>query len=403
MLLLQTMKSGIVGTKSSNSTRTSRQKATVRSNSKSPACLAAATLLFGMGSQSHALIINVIDLTGGTEAVALAAFEDAADLWEARFADPVEVNVEFDFADLGAGILGGTSSSTAVFDVFFEVAPALTADALSTDDGMAVANLPHFPNIPDDFLNFRTNDDTGAVFLDDGTISAINNIFLDVNTANAKAIGLIPALDPGVDASIEFNSVGVPFDFDPSDGITAGSFDFVGVSAHEIGHALGFVSGVDIVDIFTDAGPLAVFNPLNVLLESSAYISVLDLFRYSADSLALDAYVLDLATGPHPGGLPYLSIDGGATSLGGTLETGSFNGTGRQASHWKDSLGFGIMDPTASPGELLGISGLDIKAFDVIGWDLTSVVIPEPGSMMLLGVAGIFCFGYRWRQKKRAA
>ena len=68
--------------------------------------------------------------------------------------------------------------------------------------------------------------------------------------ANAKALGIVPGDAPGIDATITFNS-SVSFDFDPSDGITPGTTDIIGVATHEIGHAMGFVSGVDTVDTFT--------------------------------------------------------------------------------------------------------------------------------------------------------
>ena len=45
-------------------------------------------------------------------------------------------------------------------------------------------------------------------------------------------------------------------------------------------------------------------------------------------------------------------------------------GDGQQASHWKDNLGIGLMDPTAGSGEYADITDLDVMAFDVIGWDV---------------------------------
>ena len=47
-------------------------------------------------------------------------------------------------------------------------------------------------------------------------------------------------------------------------------------------------------------------------------------------------------------------------------------GDGRQASHWEDGIGAGIMDPTAGFGELLSITSNDIRALDVIGYDLVA-------------------------------
>ena len=68
-------------------------------------------------------------------------------------------------------------------------------------------------------MSFWTNDPTTAspVFDSDG---GANNSVLDVNRANLKALGLLG--DDGLkDAEISFNS-DFTFDFDPSDGVTAG-------------------------------------------------------------------------------------------------------------------------------------------------------------------------------------
>ena len=77
---------------------------------------------------------------------------------------------------------------------------------------------------------------------------------------------------------------------------------------------------------------------------------------------------IDLSTG----GNPYFSIDGGATNLA-NFASGAytdFNGDGYQASHWKNGSGVGIMNPILGAGERKDISSLDLKAMDVIGWDI---------------------------------
>jgi hypothetical protein len=68
-----------------------------------------------------------------------------------------------------------------------------------------------------------------------------------MSTSNAKALGLVAGNAPGIDGSITFSS-NFSFDLDPSDGISAGDYDFVGIATHELGHLLGFVSGVDVLD-----------------------------------------------------------------------------------------------------------------------------------------------------------
>lgn len=104
----------------------------------------------------------------------------------------------------------------------------------------------------------------------------------------------------------------------------------------------------------------------------------MDLFRYSSDSAADGVIDWTASTTDK-----YFSLDNGATELAG-FSTGKNFGDGQQASHWKDNLGIGILDPTAGSGELLVVSSLDLMAFDVIGW----TPVPEPSSL-LLGACGM--------------
>jgi len=261
---------------------------------------------------------------------------------------------------------------------------ALVSDATSASDQSAVSHLPalNFGT----YLSFLTQKNTEggstAVSLDNDTFlngaSSNNNAYLDITTANAKALGWVAPDAAAEDAAITFSSA-FSWDFDSSDGVGAGLQDFVGVAIHEIGHALGFVSGVDTVDY-------CITNRIN--LDPYAVYSVLDLYRYSA------AGTHNLAAGANS----YFSLDGGVTSLGG-FSTGVYNGDGRQASHWKDNLGLGIMDPTANPaGQINMPSELDLLVFDVIGWDRVSPV-PEPGGAF--GMLGLFASGLLLRRRSR--
>jgi hypothetical protein len=191
--------------------------------------------------------------------------------------------------------------------------------------------------------------------------------------ANARALGLTAARDNVSDASISFSNT-FNWDFDGSNGIDANAFDFVGVATHEIGHALGFVSGVDLLDA----------NLTDPRYPESAYrfIAPADLYRCSDASKAAGAD-LDWSADKRT---KYFSLDHCTTELA-SFSTGVQHGDGRQASHWKDDLGLGIMDPTSNYGEHMQISANDIRMMDVIGWN----VVPEPASalLMLAGVAGL--------------
>jgi hypothetical protein len=307
-------------------------------------------------------------------------FLSAAALWSDRFSDNVTINIAIDYVALGAGILGQAASTTDAY-LYSSFRSSLIGDASTANDLQANSNLPSGP------FSMRTNNRNLSVYWDnDGTS---NNNYLELTNANAKAVGLMPANSAGTDASISFSSNFV-FDFDRSDGILFSAYDFIGVAAHEIGHALGFISGVDSVDFISGAGPGTSIDLNGAAdglgdFQEYAVVTSLDLFRYSADSLALGPGVLDNAVS----GSPYLSTDGGATNLGG-FSTGRFNGNGGQASHWLDGSNLGMMTPTLSNGQLLTFSQFDLIAFDAIGWDLKPTAVPEPATAMLIIATFVF-------------
>ncbi|MGB3202502.1 MAG: NF038122 family metalloprotease, partial [Nodosilinea sp.] len=200
-----------------------------------------------------------------------------------------------------------------------------------------------------------------------------NNKKIWMTQANAKALGLLKADQSNSLDGLIFINPYASWDYDPSDGTAAGSYDFLSMAKQEIGHVLGFVSGVDAMNVITTTA-----FPGQVDEKALAFVSPMDLFRFSAESAKKG--VFDITAG----GNKYFSIDGGKTSLGefstGTLSAG---GDGFQASHWKQSsTPLGVMDPDLRLGEQVNINDRDLKLLDVIGWD-------RRGSSFTIGGQGV--------------
>lgn len=338
----------------------------------------------------QALVISYNDLSGGAiKSVQMDAFREAATFWESLLSDSTTVRIDIDMQALGPGVIG-SSRSYAEDTSYTALRTALIADVTSAFDLTAVGSLQE-----GDFLDVVVNDlyrDDKAFYTTSGDVM---NASLRVNRANLKALNLLGD-DGNADSSILMSS-DFAFDYDRRDGISGGSLDFVGVMVHEIGHSLGFVSGVDTLDFLGGDGPLlgvydwswsgrGIFNSL----EDYALFSVLDLYRYSDYVSAVLPGYLDWSYDSLSGGFwgdSYFSIDGGKTASG-ALATGYYNGDGHQASHWKDNLGLGRLDPTLGYGESFELlTSLDRQAFDVIGWDVRAVSdVPEPETLVLFGI-----------------
>ncbi|GGI90604.1 hypothetical protein GCM10007973_28660 [Polymorphobacter multimanifer] len=357
---------------------------------------AVASMSGGSGGGMQFVLNDLGGVGIGTDA--RRGFEAAGALFSGLFRDNITINLDVRFSALGPGILGSTGSTTNTVGVN-TVQSALAADAKTFIDRRAMTTLSGAP------ISFVSNEPpaSGAIdsrlrFFDDNNTFDNNNIA--VNTAQMKAMGLAPvyaANNPGArDGSVSFSSAFV-WDFDPTDGITPGAFDFVGVAAHEIGHALGFRSGVDLADVNALPGrALPGVRGLNNI----AWGTVHDLFRYGDFG---GDFVRDWSIG----GSACYSING--MTCMAPLSTGRLNGDLRQASHWKDDTllniapPLGLMDPTATgpggtrPSQVF--TKFDLFAFDAMGYDWATVV-PEPQSWTML-IAGFGMVGAAARRRGR--
>lgn len=394
------------------------------------AALLGAMTVAAAASPASALTIELRNLNNVTEgSQALSGFTQAAHFWERMLTNDTTVKLNVGFSTLAPNVLGSTGSTTN--GVFLEpFVEALKVSGNSQLDAIAAANFPAYAASVDGaglgafnaIISAPKPNGTGVLttpltrILDND--GSRNNDSLSVNTSVLKALGVAPVYTGAnaliqADGSVSFSD-SFAFDFDPTDGITAGTFDFVGIAIHEIGHALGFRSGVDIYDGNTNfAGNLNNFT----------FMTQLDLFRYSADPLGLagGGPSLDWGIGGTGGYAPYFSIDGGQTVYNGDgyFSTGSAFGDGRQASHWKDAASgqpqLGILDPTFARGQQGEITSLDLAAYDAIGWNIAYDVmaqpnrvfstanlgaVPEPTSWALM-IAGFLMTGAAVRRSRR--
>ena len=219
----------------------------------------------------------------------------------------------------------------------------------------------------------------------------------------SSAYGLTPSdLDAiagtATDAQITF-STAFPFDYNNSDGVSPGTYDFESVALHEIGHALGFVSEVDYADFLKATGQ-----------RDALYVAPFDLFRFQ-DGTANDPSTLaEFTSKPRfldTGGtavFDLISPPQGPAEYG--LSTGSDTGDGYQASHWKEENLYGsyigVMDPALASGQIAKETYPDVAALDVMGWDITYSHVPDStgaGSLLMsLGMLGIF----QWQARRKA-
>lgn len=331
---------------------------------------------------------NIVIVPGAglsANAPALAAFNRAALAWSSRISDPITVTINADLSTtdpngnpFAANIIGSTSS-VSLQGGYDTIRNQLVADSNTQVGGLA--NKSAISALPA-AAQFTATLPAGR--------SLSGNVVL--TKANAKAMGFTgldaPPASGGFgpsDATVVFNSA-FTFDYDNTNGVSAGQIDFQTAATHEIGHVLGFTSSVDTVDTTT-----AATNP-------TISPTVLDLFRFDRSGTNHPVTLTDYTNKPRDlsPGVDTVTSD---LSQEFRMSTGLNGGDGQQASHWKDDSQtgsfIGIMDPTLSSGTTEPVTDADFRAMDLIGYDVTAV--PEPAA---LGICAVACAGLLARRRR---
>ncbi len=295
------------------------------------------------------------------------ALEIAAQTWENVAHDNATVIMDVDFTS-GQGFIAATSRLEDN-ENYLTVRNALVADA-SGQESALVSTFPTSPALEFDYGNFIYRPDNPT----DGVANRIN-----FTLAQSQALGLgdrSPGNNP--DSAIVFNT-DFPFDNDPTDGLNPGAIDVVYVMIHELGHAMGFVSGTDgggfpsTWDLYRVGAPGTSQDPSS-LSDFPTVLRQMD----QGDNAALDTV----------GQFPAVSAPSFRLSTGT-----SGSGDGRQASHWKDNslLGLstviGVMDPTfdgSTIDTLDPLTSADLLAFSLFGWDIDIPGNTPPSDFALL-------------------
>jgi hypothetical protein len=278
-----------------------------------------------------------------------SAFAQAGDAWSNVLSDSVTINIRVSWGSvggyvLGNGTLGGSLDSLYGYFTYSQMKGWLSNDASTDNDKTANKNLP--------------------------LVSSVAGNKFVLAFAQAKALGLVSGSNSAYDGYIGFGN-GTKYDFDRSNGISAGYFDFVGLAMHEIDHVLGHFSGI-----------------------GDGYATAFDLFRCSNGAPSFSN-----------SGASYFSIDGCKTNLA------NFNNTGSgDRDDWASSpTSTDIQGAYLYPGILYGISTADITALDVIGWGpkktsgfslalgpigsigkaVDAAAVPEPSTLALVAVGSL--------------
>ncbi len=266
------------------------------------------------------IVLNWDTSVGGAPSAFTTAVIKAATYLAGQFSDAVTMSLNIGYGEVGGSALGsGALASTQTYlssTSYSSLQGALKKDATSASDTSAVASLP-------------------------GASPVAGNYWL--TTAEAKALGL--ASGTGTDANIGFSNA-YGFTYDPTTGVTAGTYDFNATALHEMSEAMG--------RMLLTGGTIGTYT--------NSYVA-LDLFHFSAPA----ARTFTASAGG------YFSVDNGTTNLG------TFNTVGGgDAGDWASSMVNDAADAFGTPGAVETFSNADLTTLDVVGWNRVGQSVPTP-------------------------
>ncbi len=309
---------------------------------------------------------SVIALPDTTENTIKGAFNTVKAQYEAAITNNITVNV-----NVGWGVVNTTPLTTEVGEALVNSQSVVGYSNLKTLLSGTGATLP-------------TNDPTGG-----------GAFFFLVPNAEAKALSLLSPTASGVDGYIGFSS-SLTFDFDESNGVSAGQYDFAAVAKHELSHVLGRATS------------------LTVTAPSPFYAYAADIFRYTSPGTNSFTGAASVNA--------YASTDGGTTRLG-TLND---DAAGGDRSDWKTTGSTNDAQNAFMPtGQVSCLSVSDRKFLEALGYTFSgsastlfktgdacapagatasvnaAAAVPEPASLGLFAVGAGMIAALRRRRSTR--
>ncbi|MEE9294112.1 MAG: NF038122 family metalloprotease [Phycisphaerae bacterium] len=270
---------------------------------------------------------------------AMNAWQVAIDILEDKITDIVCLKFNADLLLDPSGILG--LSVPVLFQMDFTTVRSQMISDGGTGESALLARLPNLAQ----YQNFAVVPPGFGV-----------SDQLTLTSANCRALGLI--CDPPTDGDIRMRAVG-PWDYDQSDGIDPGKKDFIGVVHQEMLHAMGF---------WTEDVPIPGLGCTSFIGDDPIVATTLALFDLAPGAGAADFTESGRLLAPNCVSGDHAFFDG----------VGDFRFAANDFGHWAPASqlgGFdtGVMAASISlPGIVHELTTIDLRAMDLIGWDIAS-------------------------------